>query len=100
MNNGFYLILKLMDIAYCKLFMAASKSFFLFLIIALRIDPSSFLESICKTFVIASPASKSFPTASLPLANNKYAGKYPGICLLILSKSLIPFPIGPAALGF
>ncbi len=100
MNKGFYLILKFNEIAYCKLFIAASKSFFLFFIIALRIAPSSFLPSNCKTFVIAKLASKSFPTASFPLANSRYAGKKPGICLLMLYSNLIPFPIGPAGLEF
>jgi hypothetical protein len=34
------------------------------------------------------------------LANSRYAGKKPGICLLMLYSNLIPFPIGPAGLEF
>lgn len=80
--------------------MAPSKSFFFFLIIAFTIEPYSFLESICKTLVTAILASRSFPVANFPLANKRYAGKNPGICLLILSSNFIPFPTGLAGFGF
>ena len=52
-----------------------------------------------KTLEIAEDASASLPTANLPLAKRRYAGKKPGICFVMLYKSLIPLPTGPAELG-
>jgi hypothetical protein len=49
--------------------------------------------------LIDDDASDSLATANLPFANNKYAGKNPGICFVILYNNLSPLPTGPAGLG-
>jgi hypothetical protein len=51
------------------------------------------------TLEIAADASASLPTESFPLDRSRYAGKKPGICLVMLYNNFSPFPTGPDGLG-